>query len=171
MFFIRKRFFFFVLVDIFIMSKKNNSFGNFLGNFFDEKALEKIQNIISDPETMAKVTSLASQMGSQLINCQSLSQILDSDPKFTDEYLTEEIHRLKETQPDIGELIDKYLRSYENKENSEKSVYQIRRFLQSGDCQKALEDPRVKKHLQQLFNSPEFQKKFQDLFKINSIDG
>ena len=149
------------------MSKEKNSLGNILGNFLDEKAIEKLQNLINDPETIEKVTGLASQIGSQVINCQLLSQILQSDPKFTDEYLTEEIQRLKEAQPGIGELIEKYLRSYEKKENSGKSVYQIRRFLQSGDCQKALEDPHVKKYLQQLFNSPEFQSNFKQVLKNN----
>ena len=149
------------------MSKEKNSLGNILGNFLDEKAIEKLQNLINDPETIEKVTGLASQIGSQVINCQLLSQILQSDPKFTDEYLTEEIQRLKEAQPGIGELIEKYLRSYEKKENSGKSVYQIRRFLQSGDCQKALEDSHVKKYLQQLFNSPEFQSNFKQVLKNN----
>ena len=149
------------------MSKEKNSLGNILGNFLDEKAIEKLQNLINDPETIEKVTGLASQIGSQVINCQLLSQILQSDPKFTDEYLTEEIQRLKEAQPSIGELIEKYFRSYEKKENSGKSVYQIRRFLQSGDCQKALEDSHVKKYLQQLFNSPEFQSNFKQVLKNN----
>ena len=141
------------------MSSEENHFGKLLGNFFDKKTAEQFQNLINDKETMEKLSGLASKIGPQLISCQLLNEILDSDPKLTDEYLTEEINSLKKIRPDVSEMIGKYLQSYQQTNDSKKPIYQIRRFLQSGDCKRALEDEQVKKYLQELFNSPEFQQK------------
>jgi hypothetical protein len=128
------------------MSTGNNNLENIIGNFFNNK---DVQNTLKD---------LTSQMSSYLINCNILNTILESNPNITDELITEQINLLKKAHPNSTGIINKYLQSYEDK-----SVYQIRKFLKSGDCKKALDDSQVQKYLNEILNSPQFKEKFQQL--------
>lgn len=131
------------------MSKENN----FFAQFFNKDTQDKIMN-------------LSSQLSSNLINCNTLNQIIDSKANLTDEYLTDQINLFKKDHSQVEILINKYLKSYEEK-RSDKTIYQIRKFLKSGDCKNALEDSQVKQYLNQLFNSKEFQEQFQQILKEN----
>jgi len=145
------------------MSKDDNSLQELFGNFLSKEGLQKL---IKDEKTMNTVMNFASQIGSHLINCDLVNQILDSNPKITDELITEQINLFKKDHPNCNTIIDKYLQSYQEK-RSDKTVYNIRQFLKSGHCKKALDDPQVQQYLKEALDSPKFKEKFQQLLSKN----
>jgi ketol-acid reductoisomerase len=157
------------------MSKNTNPFEDMFKSLIgendtnDEKSF--FNNLRNNPYVkdlmkdggMNKVIDLISQMAPQLINSDALIQILDSNPNLTDELITEQINLFKKTHPKSNEIINKYLQSYEE-EHSNKSIYNIRKFVKSDDCKRALNDPQVKQYLAEAINSPEIKEKLK-IFK------
>lgn len=132
------------------MSKENNIFGNLIENIFNNDNLQNLtMNIAS----------------SYLINCDILYKILQSKPNLTDELITDKINLFKKTYPESIDLINKYLQPYQKMNSDKKQIYKIREFLQSNNCKIALEDPQVKKYLDEVLNSPEFSENFKKLLK------
>jgi len=132
------------------MSKKDFNFEQIFGSLFNN---ENFQNTLKN---------FASQMSSYLINCDILNEILDTNPNLTDELITKQINFYKINHKKCINIIDKYLESYQE-ERSNEYIYNIRKFIKSGNCKKALDDPQVQQYLNEALNSPEFKEKFQQL--------
>jgi hypothetical protein len=49
--------------------------------------------------------------------------------------------------------------------NSNKDIYNIRRFVKSDDYRKVLDDPQIKQYLKEILNSPEMKEKISKLIK------
>jgi hypothetical protein len=145
------------------MSEENNNLSGFFGNIMNNANLS---NLIKDEKIMKTIVNFATQMGPQLINCDLFNQILDSNPNITDELITNQINVFKKDHPDCNTIIDKYLQSYQEK-RSDKNVYNIRSFLQSGHCKEALGDPQVQQYLNEVLESPKFKDKFEKLLSEN----
>jgi len=141
------------------MSKEEN---NLLGLFANFIGKENLQNLIKDK----RIINFASQMSSQLINCDLLNQILDSNPNITNQLITQQIYLFKKDHPNSNMIIDKYLQSYQQK-HSDENVYNIRQFLKSGHCKEALDDHQVQQYLSEALESTKFKDKFQKLLSEN----
>jgi hypothetical protein len=128
----------------------NSFFDNFLNN-------EHIKELTKDG-SMNTVIDLISKMAPNLINPDVFIQILDANPNLNDEFLTEQINSFKKSHPQSNDIINQYLQPYEEKQ-SDKNIYNIRKFVKSDDCKRALNDPQVKQYLKELMNSPEFRQK------------
>jgi hypothetical protein len=142
------------------MSKEDN---NLLGLFANFIGKENLQNLIKDK----RIINFASQMSSQLINCDLLNQILDSNPNITNQLITQQIYLFKKDHPNSNIIIDKYLQSYQQK-HSDENVYNIRQFLKSGHCKEALDDHQVQQYLSEALESPKFKNSYQKISNISS---
>jgi hypothetical protein len=142
------------------MSKEEN---NLLGLFANFIGKENLQNLIKDK----RIINFASQMSSQLINCDLLNQILDSNPNITNQLITQQIYLFKKDHPNSNIIIDKYLQSYQQK-HSDENVYNIRQFLKSGHCKEALDDHQVQQYLSEALESPKFKNSYQKISNISS---
>jgi DNA-binding phage protein len=133
------------------MSKKDINLEQIFGNLFNN---ENLQNTLKN---------FASQMSSYLINCDILNQYLDANPNITDELITKQINLYKKSHKNSVNIIDKYLESYQE-ERSNEYIYNIRKFVKSGDCKKALNDSQVQQYLNEVLNSSEFQQLISQFF-------
>ena len=139
----------FYLIDQLIMSQKSNPIEDIFKSLKDASINNAIDGIF--------------QLGSSLINSDTLIHILDTNPNLTDELITEQINLFEKSHPKSSEIINKYFQSYKEK-HSDKYIYNIRKFVKSDDCKRALDDPQVKQYLMEAINSPEIKEKLK-LFK------
>ncbi|UJR34934.1 hypothetical protein I4U23_027710 [Adineta vaga] len=127
-------------------------------------SIENIQNLLNNETTMNLMLNIAPQMASHLLTSEILQKILDTNPELTNELMTEQINLFEKDHPESKEIINKYLRLYE--ENySNKRIYNIRMFVKSDQCKKALEDPQIKLYLKEILNSSDFKEKIKQFKK------
>jgi uncharacterized Fe-S center protein len=139
-----------------IKGENNTNDGEFtIGNLLNNK---NVQNLLNNEKTKNILMDFASQMTSRAINPTILNEILDSNPNISDELITERINSFKKDHPQSNDLFNKYLQSYQEK-RSNKSIYNIRKFVKSDDCKRALDDPQVKQYLKEILNSPDIREK------------
>jgi hypothetical protein len=151
------------------MSQKSNPIEDIFKSLTDENSIFNnlrnnpyINDLIKDGSINNVIDSI-SQLGSSLINSDTLIHILDTNPNLTDELITEQINLFEKSHPKSSEIINKYFQSYKEK-HSDKYIYNIRKFVKSDDCKRALDDPQVKQYLMEAINSPEIKEKLK-LFK------
>lgn len=150
------------------MSRKSNPFDEFLKSIKTQTNTNdgefNFENLLNNPKTMNIMMDFASQMASHVITPNILNEILDANPNLTNELITERINLFKKDHPQSNDIINKYLQSYQEK-HSNKYIYNIRKFIKSDDCKKALDDPQVKEYLKEIFNSSDIKDKIQQCNK------
>jgi hypothetical protein len=144
------------------MSRNSSPFDDFFKSIKGENNTNDgeftIGNLLNNEKTKNILMDFASQMTSRAINPTILNEILDSNPNISDELITERINSFKKDHPQSNDLFNKYLQSYQEK-RSNKSIYNIRKFVKSDDCKRALDDPQVKQYLKEILNSPDIREK------------